>query len=326
MRGPAAFAAIGLGLFLAAPAAAQEPFDPPQSNEVFGPLQPWPSAEPPKPTRYSMPWQLRRVTPANIVRLDSSFAHYEDAKARSGMTIVNMLSGGYAIAPCFGVNAKLTTSEDSPPSGRGGFVMDNPVVGAAYGVTSGDVRFGAMLNATIPVGGGGGDHPGAGALDARKAGQPARFAIDNSVFAPNDFALIPGLDFAWVAHDVTVQFEVTYFELHRVRGEVAQAESTKRNFTEGVYIGWFPHPIVSVGGELRYQHWLNPPFFTKGNDHAANAAIDQASFSVGPRFHIEVGDHLWLRPGIAFARGLDLPLAGAKQNYDVVQVDVPFFF
>jgi hypothetical protein len=275
---------------------------------------------------YSLPWQLRPVSPGNVVRSDNVFANYEDAKANRGFTIVNMLSGSYKVIPDLAVFGKLTTSQDSPPSGNGGFVMDNPAVGAVYGLARSDFRAGFYLSATIPVGGGGGDSPSAGALDARKAGAPARLSFDNSIFAPNDVAIVPGVDVAYVAHDFTAQFEVTYFELHRVRGEAAQHEEAKRNLTSGLHLGYFLLPALSVGGELRYQHWLNPPFFTPGNDSASNPAIDQWSFAAGARFHVPLGETFWVRPGVSYGRGLDLPLAGATPNYHVAQLDIPFAF
>jgi hypothetical protein len=45
---------------------------------------------------------------------------------------------------------------------------------------------------------------------------------------------------------------------------------------------------------------------------------------VGPRVHIRLARNLWLRPGLAYARGLDRPMAGA--NYNILQIDVPFVF
>ena len=52
--------------------------------------------------------------------------------------------------------------------------------------------------------------------------------------------------------------------------------------------------------------------------------MDTLTFAIGPRAHFQVGKGLWLRPGIAYARGLDKPLTDA--SYNMVQVDVPFYF
>jgi len=56
----------------------------------------------------------------------------------------------------------------------------------------------------------------------------------------------------------TLQAEATLFQLWRVRGEKAQQEASKTNFTSGV------HPLLlrsrAVGGlDVRYQRWLNAP-------------------------------------------------------------------
>ena len=45
---------------------------------------------------------------------------------------------------------------------------------------------------------GGGNTPDSGPLDARKAAASARSQMDNSLFAVDDFAVIPGADIAWV--------------------------------------------------------------------------------------------------------------------------------
>lgn len=56
------------------------------------------------------------------------------------------------------------------------------------------------------------------------------------------------------------------------------------------------------------------------------ASRDATTFALGPRFHLEVGDVGWLRPGVAYQRALDRPLASAALNYHIVQIDVPFMF
>jgi hypothetical protein len=56
----------------------------------------------------------------------------------------------------------------------------------------------------------------------------------------------------------------------------------------------------------------------------ASAAMDTVTMAIGPRVHFQVSKGLWLRPGIAYARGLDTPLT--TSSYNMVQVDVPFYF
>ena len=84
--------------------------------------------------------------------------------------------------------------------------------------------------------------------------------------------------------------------------------------------------MLSLGGELRYQRWLtHPTQLTMGvaTDIPSNA-MDTVTMAIGPRAHFQVSKGLWLRPGIAYARGLDTPLTTA--SYNVVQVDIPFYF
>jgi hypothetical protein len=48
------------------------------------------------------------------------------------------------------------------------------------------------------------------------------------------------------------------------------------------------------------------------------------TFAIGARAHIPLGGKMWLRPGLAYARGLDKPMSSS--DYHVVQIDVPFVF
>ena len=181
----------------------------------------------------------------------------------------------------------------------------------------------AFLGATIPTGGGGGDSPSPGAANSRAKGVNARAQLDNALFAVNDFTLVPGVGAAYVSGGLTVQVEITILQLMRVRGEAAQREASRTNMTTGLHVGYFFLPQLSVGGELRYQRWLNAPFAVEAD--TTDATRDTLSVAVGPRAHIKLGS-LWLRPGVAYQRGLDKPLAASTPNYHIVQVDLPLFF
>ena len=42
-----------------------------------------------------------------------------------------------------------------------------------------------------------------------------------------------------------------------------------------------------------------------------------------------LGESTWIRPGIAYARGIDKPMSGATAgptNYNIIQLDVPVAF
>ncbi len=186
-----------------------------------------------------------------------------------------------------------------------------------------EFRLGLFLGLTVPVGTGGGDHPDAGQKLALAAGIRARSAMDNAMFAVNDFVVFPGVDVAYVSHGFTAQAEATLFQLTRVRGsEDPTTDSSRTNFTTGLHVGYFFIPAFSFGAELRHQRWLSTPKAVAADK--TGAARDTTTIAFGPRFHIKVGKDEWLRPGVAFALPLDDPMS--KASYKTVQVDVPFAF
>jgi len=153
--------------------------------------------------------------------------------------------------------------------------------------------------------------------------------MDNAMFAVNYFTAIAGGGVAYVDHKLTVQAEATLLQLFRVRGDTASSatDSAKTNSTAGIHAGYFIIPMLSVGGEFRYQRWLSHP--TQLNTMGAKVdipgiAMDTMTVAIGPRLHFQVSKGLFLRPGLAYARGLDKPLTDA--SYNMVQVDVPFYF
>jgi hypothetical protein len=267
------------------------------------------------------------------LRSDTSIARYEDAGGHAGSTVASFFTASYRIPGTGPKTAGLTALvraafvTDNPAPGnaaRPGAALANPLVGAAYAIKlGGGFRLNAFVGATLPVGGGGGSSPSPGALNSRQKGVNARAQLDNSFFAVNDLTVIPGFGAAYVNGGLTVQVEVTFFQLMRVRGEAVQHEARKTNMTSGLHVGYFLVPGLSLGTELRYQRWLNAPFAVE-ND-ATDATRDTLSFAVGPRAHIKLGD-VWLRPGIAYQRGLDRPFAASTPNYHIVHVDLPLFF
>ena len=119
---------------------------------------------------------------------------------------------------------------------------------------------------TIPVGSGGGDDAKPEKTTANGAGIRARSAMDNAMFAVNDFTVFPGVDFAYVAGGFTAQIEATVLQLTRVKGDKQPAmgfpkneDKSKTNFTMGVHVGYFLAPLLSVGVEWRHQRWLSTP-------------------------------------------------------------------
>ena len=266
---------------------------------------------------YSLPWQLRSVMPATAVRVDSVVAVYD-----GGETFPTLVSGSYRATQRLSLLVRMGAIDNSPDAGNGASAFVNPVVGASYGLPLGErLRLCGFLGIALPLGMGGGDGADPAVAAAEKSGVPARSAMDNAMFAVNDLTFFPGVSLAWLQRHFTLQVEVTLLELIRVRGEQVQKDSAKTNFTSGLHLGYFVAPSLSVGAELRYQRWLSTPAAVAAD--MTGTLRDTLSFAVGPRLHVPLGNG-WIRPGIAYARGLSGTLD--RQSYDIVQIDVPVSF
>jgi hypothetical protein len=257
---------------------------------------------------YSVPWQLRPTGAATVVRSDTAFAFFEGE--HRGSTIASMLLGSFRVAPGFAPFVRLGFVDHAAGASPEMRSLVNPVVGANYAFQpSEDLRLAFYLGATIPIG----MHS-----DANKMGALARSAMDNAMFAVDDFALLPGVDFAWVDDGATVQIEATLMQLFRVRGEGPDAART--NLTLGLHVGYFLAPQVSVGAELRYQRFLSTPAAVAKDPPTR----DVLSFAAGPRLHLQLAETIWIRPGLSYGRGLDDPMS--NRDYGIVQLDVPVSF
>jgi hypothetical protein len=308
----------------ATPGAMPEQVPP---NELPTPAEAPPSPPPPSSPSYSLPWQLRPVTVGNVVRSDTNFARYENTASQGGFTVASTLLASFKIPGTGGPGQglapvlRLAAVNDSPPTGNGGLAVVNPLLGVMYAMRiAGPIRAAAFLGMTVPIGMGGGNTPDPGLADARNKGIPAREAMDNSLFAVNDLAVIPGVGIGYIDHGFTLQGEATLFQLQRVRGEAAQPEASKTNFTCGLHAGWFAMPTLSVGVDVHYQRWLNAPIAVDKD----SALVDNFTVAVGPRLHIPLGGKSWVRPGVAYARGVEKAMAAP--NYHIVQLDVPVSF
>jgi hypothetical protein len=315
-----------------------------------------PPAEPavakPKPPPYSLPWQLRPAVVGNVVRSDTTFAFFKDpVSKKSGSTVASMLLASYKVTDSFAPMVRLGVVSSSPPAGKTtgppanlpvdskvGFL--NPVLGATYALKPAKpLRLAFFLGVTLPVGSGGGDDAKPGAVFANSPyGVRARSAMDNAMFSVNDFAIFPGVDFAYVASGFTVQVESTLFQLTRVKGDkkptvglAKNPDKSKTNLTMGLHVGYFIIPMLSLGAEIRHQRFLSTPKAVELDDDEANTPMlapqgtrDQTSFAVGPRAHFKLSESVWFRPGVAFAMGLDDPMKSSK--YKIVQLDLPIAF
>jgi hypothetical protein len=265
-----------------------------------------------------LPMQLRPAAVADVIRSDTSIARY-DANG-GGTTIVSTLVATVRITPELAPLVRIAAIRDAPPMGAGGLASSNPLVGLVYAPRLGGPFKTSLLAAvTIPIGSGGGDAPDLARADSIKAAVLARSAMDNALFAVDDVAAIGGADLAWAHGDVTVQGEVTLFQLARVRGGAVEKDERRTNSTAGLFVGWAARPELGFGGELRYQRWLSTPAAV-----AADPAIrDTLSAAIGVRTRLELGGVV-VRPGLSYARGLDDPMRA--KSYQIVQVDLPFAF
>jgi hypothetical protein len=94
------------------------------------------------------------------------------------------------------------------PPPTGGLALVNPLLGAAYAMKLGKSFWtNFFFGMTAPIGMGGGAAPDAGEANARNKGINARAALDNSLFAVNDLAVIPGVSFAYVGNNLLTTSE-----------------------------------------------------------------------------------------------------------------------
>ena len=275
----------------------------------------------PPPPPYSLPWQLRPVTAANVVRSDTTVSFHE-LGGTSASTVASTLLFSYKLAPRFAPVLRMAYIHNAPGSAPGsGNAIVNPLVGAtsSFDLAPG-LRLGVFLGFTVPIGQGG-DAPAAmnATAAAAAAGINARSAMDNALFAVNFFTAIPGVGLAYTRAGFTAQVEATLLQLVRVRNPAVEKDRSRTNFTSGLHLGYFIIPMLSVGGELRFQRWLSDPaFLTMWPDRR-----ETISFALGPRAHFKVGNR-WLRPGIAYAQGIDAPMKTRKDR--ILQIDIPFVF
>ncbi len=281
----------------------------------------------PAPPRYSMPWMLRPVAAANVIRADMVFAY---SNVRDTQPILFL--GSVKVRPNLAVVARFGFIHNTPVKGESAAAFVNPAIGALYAIpVSKSVKASVFAGTTIPIGQGGGDKFDAATRGANlPSGIFARASVDNALFQINYMTPIVGADIAYVGNDMTLQFEATMLELIRVRGESVDKDSARTNLVFGLHGGYFILPQLSFGVEARYQYWASHGTFEKqiSEGKATKDILDNWTFGFGPRAHIKLNEKMWLRPGVSLTMGLDLPtgFTGGGLEYKLVQVDVPFFF
>jgi hypothetical protein len=322
---------IGLGLVAvlvvagsapAAQAKQAEPATPTPAVAASTPASTAPAqtpAAPPPP--YSLPWQLRPVVAANVVRSDTAVSFYENG-TENASTVASTLLLSYKVLPKLAPLVRLAFVHNNPGAAPGsGNAVVNPLVGATYQLDlAPGLRMGLFLGVTVPIGQGGDKPAGMDSTAAAAgAGINARSAMDNALFAVNFMTVIPGFGLAYTKAGFTAQIEATFLQLTRVRNSDIERDSSRTNFTSGLHLGYFVIPQLSFGGEMRFQRWLSDPAVLTMFPNRR----ETLTFAVGPRAHFKLGTR-WLRPGIAYAQGIDNPMKQRKDR--IIQVDLPFVF
>jgi hypothetical protein len=272
------------------------------------------------PPPYSLPWLMRPATAATVVRLDSTYAMFENAAGATGGTFVESLVASYKASPRLAPVFRVSFIHNDPPgSAPSGSAVSNPLLGVNYvKPLSGPWRLSLFAASTAPVGSGGGDAPDPGKANAQSAAIAARSAMDNALFAVNYWTVIGGIGAARVTRGLTLQAEATVLQLTRTRGPKTQ-DSSRTNLTLGLHAGRFFGKAFSLSGELRLQRWLSDAAPVRANPKAQ----ETGTLAFGPRFHWKVAKRT-LRPGLSWTRALDDPLK--VQGYDILQLDVPIAF
>jgi hypothetical protein len=286
---------------------------------VVAPLPP-PPLPPPPP--YALPMQLRPATVGDVIRSDTSIAHY-DTNGAGATTVATTLAATVRITPSLAPLFRIAAIHDLPAAGGGASASSNPLVGLVWAPpVRAPFKTSLLAAVTIPIGSGGGDMPDPARAAAIKDAVLARSAMDNALFAVDDVAAIAGADAAWVRGGLTVQAEATLFQLTRVRGAAMEADGHRTNSTAGMFVGWSATRTWSIAGELRYQRWLSTPAPVAADK--TGASRDNLTAAVGVRARIDLGGGRALRPGVSYARGIDDPMSA--RGYQIVQIDLPLSF
>ena len=153
------------------------------------------ASAPSSPAPYSLPWQMRSAVPATVLRVDTSVAPYDAANSKS-VTLVSMYTLAYKLTPHFAPFVRLGFVNQWPVVGAPAASFLNPILGGMYGFQfSHGLKLALYLCTALPFGQGGGETPNPAIQAANAAGILARASLDNAMFVPNYFTIIP----AWTS-------------------------------------------------------------------------------------------------------------------------------
>lgn len=293
---------------------------PPVADSPSPQTAPKPAAAPAAP--YSLPFQLRPAgPPPNVVRVDTVVAPYANSATQSGTATVSMVSGGLKIGDKFGVvtRAGILNHTSTDATTRQAFL--NPVLTGVYGTRiAKDFRLSLYAGTALPFGAGGGNTPDKDTKSALGAASLARSAMDGTMFATNDLAIVPGVDLAYTKYGLTVQVEATAAQLLRMRGEQAQTDAARTNFLSGVHVGYHFLPFLAAGVEGRYQRWLSTPAAVEKD----SSNRDNLTAAAGLRATVPIRGTMKALPGVSYAMGFRGPVG--DRDYRIVQIDIPVVF
>lgn len=273
------------------------------------------------PAPYALPFGLRPTSASSAVRAETAYGL--DSGVSS--TVVQYLSASWAPIEPLSIYARGGSVDFIPDGKSASTAFTNVAVGGLWaGKITPGLRYSATLGSGLPVGEGGGATPNPGEAAAIAAGNLARSRFEGStMFSPNDVAPFVGGDVAWVADGLTLQAEVTLFELLRVTGAPTDPDSSKTSLSMGLNAGYFVIPQLSIALEVRDQSFLTTPAAVQ----AGKVARSWVTAGGGVRVHVQLADHVWLRPGLAFFQPLNDPSPTiSASDYHIVQLDLPLTF
>jgi len=130
--------------------------------------------------------------------------------------VATLLLASYKVTPELALVVRAGFVDDAPPGKPSASAFLNPALGATYVVKLGNgFRLAPFLGVALPLGNGGGNTPDPNVRTALGAGMLTRSSMDNALFAVNYLTPFPGIDLAWVKSGLTIQAEMTLFELIR---------------------------------------------------------------------------------------------------------------
>jgi hypothetical protein len=270
-------------------------------------------------TLYSAPWQLRSLTPADMVGVESSAAAFTDSNGNIDIAQSTVVGSRYHLTPEWVPFLRLGfVANNAPGAALDGTSFGNPTAGATYTRTIAKYRLAASLSTTLPIGTGGGDTPDPRAARVNTAAITARPA-DSAMFDVDYMTETLGIDVAYLSRGLTAQAEANVAQGIRTRGDGARFRTSA---DIALHAGYFLGSHVSLGTDLRYQRWLT-------RDAMTQSATDTLTLAVGLRTHVGLGEHASLHPGISYTRGLNargtaLPVITDQTN--AVQIDAHVLF